>query len=58
MKPGDLVRLVGTSGWGVIAIIIQTSGDPVGGGRWQVLKQDGKLGWIGPRFLDKLDETR
>jgi hypothetical protein len=57
MKPGDLVRLVGTSGWGTIAIVIQTSGDPCGS-RYQILKQDGSLGWISSGFLEVIDESR
>ena len=57
MKSGDLVRLAGTSSWGIIGIVIQTSGDPAGGCRYQILKQDGRLGWISPLFLEVIDEV-
>lgn len=57
MKPGDLVSFAGMRAWGIM-IVIQTSGDPVGACRYQVLKQDGGLAWISPLFLELINETR
>jgi hypothetical protein len=55
MKPGDLCKLVGTTGWGEVCLVIRTNANGVGG--VEVLLESGKMAIIGRTFLQVIDET-
>ena len=56
MKPGDLCKLVGTTGWGEVCLVIRTNANGAGG--VEVLLETGKTAIIGPAFLQVISETR
>ena len=56
MRPGDLCKLVGTTGWGEACLVIRPNANGAGG--IEVLLETGKIAIIGPAFLQVIDETR
>ncbi len=56
MRPGDLCKLVGTTGWGEVCLVIRPNANGAGG--IEVLLETGKIAIIGPTFLRVIDETR
>ena len=55
MKPGDLCKLVGTTGWGEVCLVIRTNANGFGG--IEVLLETGKTAIIGRAFLQVINET-
>ena len=53
LKPGDLCKLIGTRGWGDVCVVIKLNANGAGG--VEILRQDGKTGVIGRKFLDVID---
>lgn len=56
MKSGDLCRLVGTTGWGEVCLVIRTNAN--GFGASEVLLETGKTAIIGQTFLQVINEAR
>jgi hypothetical protein len=56
MKPGDLCKLIGTTGWGEVCLVVRTNANGAGG--IEVLLETGKTATIGCNFLQVIDETR
>ena len=56
MKAGDLCKLVGTTGWGEVCLVIVANANGAGG--IEVLLETGKIATIGPAFLQVISETR
>lgn len=56
MKPGDLCKLVGTTGWGNLCLVIMTNSNGAGGVK--VLLESGKIAIIGAAFLEVISEER
>ena len=56
MKPGDLCRLAGTTGWGEVCLVIRVNSNGAGG--VEVLLETGKTAIIGRAFLQVINETR
>ena len=55
MKPGDLCKLIGTTGWGEVCLVVRTNANGAGG--IEVLLETGKMANIGRTFLQVIDET-
>jgi hypothetical protein len=55
MKPGDLCKLVGTTGWGEVCLAIRTNANGAFG--IEVLLETGKTAIIGRAFLQVIHET-
>lgn len=56
MKPSDLCKLVGTTGWGAVCLVIVINANGFGG--IEVLLETGRTAIIGPAFLQVINETR
>lgn len=56
MKPGDLCKLVGTTGWGEVCLVVRINANGAGG--IEVLLETGKTAIIGRTFLQVISETR
>ena len=56
MKRGDLCKLVGTTGWGELCLVIRTNAN--GFGALEVLLETGKTAIIGQTFLQVISEAR
>lgn len=56
MKPGDLCKLVGTTGWGEVCLVVRTNANGAGG--VEVLLETGKTAIIGQTFLQVISEAR
>ena len=56
MNPGDLCKLVGTTGWGGVCLVIVINANGAGG--IEVLLETGKIAIIGPAFLQVISEAR
>lgn len=56
MKPGDLCKLVGTTGWGEVCLVIRPNANGAGG--IEVLLETGKTAIIGRNFLQVFNEAR
>ena len=56
MKPGDLSKLVDTTGWGEVCLVVRINANGAGG--IEILLETGKMATIGRTFLQVIDETR
>ena len=55
MKPGDLCKLIGTTGWGEVCLVVRINSNGAGG--IEILLETGKMATIGRTFLQVIDET-
>lgn len=56
MTSGDLCKLVGTTGWGEVCLVIKVNANGAGG--VEVLLGSGKIAIIGSAFLEVFSERR
>ena len=53
MKPGDLCKLIGTTGWGEVCLVVRINSNGAGG--IEILLETGKMATIGCTFLRVID---
>ena len=57
MKPGDLCKFVGTTGWGTLCIVVDVDvWDESSAGQVRVLSDNGKVGCLAHAFLEVMTD--